>query len=530
MVQLPITVTPLEGPELFVGIVGPLGTDLGAVCDELARELAGVGYKSEIVRMSALLKSVPTFERDLGRELWFEDERIAAFQTAGDEFRRRARTGAALAHLAVAFIRDLRRERGSRDRALARTAYIFNSLKHPDEVKELRRVYGSQFVSISFYQPRTQRIEALRQRIERSRQGFGGDWRDCATKLVENDAKAEDREYGQNVGDAFPLADLFARADARGELSTDVRRLVRVLFAEPFCTPTRDEYCMFLARAAALRSADLSRQVGAVIANTRGDVVASGCNEVPRPTGGNYWPDDEPDRRDFRLGKDPNAVRKRELVEEMIGVLVRNDWLDAEHRARGAAELAAEAMRDELFEGSRVDNLIEFGRVVHAEMNALMDAVRRGVSVAGHTLYCTTFPCHLCARHIIAAGINRVVFIEPYPKSLVKELYGEAVAIESEPADPSAVTFEPFVGVAPRAYMALFGRGKRKDTAGYAASWSQAHAQPQLKAYYASYLDIEDRLCDSLVKAAPSLGLPTEQLALPGLELPARGDGDDDEG
>ncbi len=287
---------------------------------------------------------------------------------------------------------------------------------------------------------------------------------------------------------------------------------------------------MFLARAAALRSADLSRQVGAVIANDRGDVVASGCNEVPRPTGGNYWPDDDPDRRDFRLGKDPNAVRKRELIEEILGVLMQKKWLDAEQSSRGAAELAAEAMKDELFEGSRADNLIEFGRVVHAEMNALMDAVRRGISVQGSTLYCTTFPCHLCARHIIAAGISRVVFIEPYPKSLVKELYGEAVAIESEPADARAVGFEPFVGVAPRTYMALFGRQKRKDRAGYAISWSQATAQPQLKAYYASYLDIEDRLCDSLVKAARSLGLPAEQLALPGLELPARGDPDDDEG
>src|SRR5690606_37852729 len=115
----------------------------------------------------------------------------------------------------------------------------------------------------------------------------------------------------------FPLADLFARAeDGRGALTRDVDRCVRVLFSDPFCTPTRDEYCMFLARAAALRSADLSRQVGAVIANDRGDVVASGCNEVPRPGGGNYWPDDDPDRRDFRLGKDPNALMKRELVQE----------------------------------------------------------------------------------------------------------------------------------------------------------------------------------------------------------------------
>ena len=62
--------------------------------------------------------------------------------------------------------------------------------------------------------------------------------------------------------------------------------------------------------------------------------------------------------------------------------------------------------------------------------------------------------------------------------------------------------------------MALFGRGKRKDGAGYADRWSQENAQPQLKAYYAHYLDIEDRLCDSLAGIAPSLGLRADPAAL----------------
>ncbi|MEJ7655371.1 MAG: deaminase [Chloroflexia bacterium] len=46
---------------------------------------------------------------------------------------------------------------------------------------------------------------------------------------------------------------------------------------------------------------------------------------------------------------------------------------------------------------------------MHAEMSALLDAGRRGVPVQGATLYTTTFPCHNCARHIVGAGIDRVV-------------------------------------------------------------------------------------------------------------------------
>ena len=65
-----------------------------------------------------------------------------------------------------------------------------------------------------------------------------------------------------------------------------------------------------------------------------------------------------------------------------------------------------------------VMDLTEYGRVVHAEMHALCDAARLGKAIKGATLYCTTFPCHNCTKHILAAGIRRVVYIEPYPKSL----------------------------------------------------------------------------------------------------------------
>src|SRR5579871_385409 len=67
--------------------------------------------------------------------------------------------------------------------------------------------------------------------------------------------------------------------------------------------------------------------------------------------------------------------------------------------------------------GAQLLNVIEYGRCVHAEMAAIVDAARRGVAIAGCTLYTTTFPCHECARHIVAASIRQVVYIDPYPKS-----------------------------------------------------------------------------------------------------------------
>src|SRR5437870_9308439 len=93
-----------------------------------------------------------------------------------------------------------------------------------------------------------------------------------------------------------------------------------------------------------------------------------------------------------------------------------------------------------------------------------VDAARRGVSVRNCTMYVTTFPCHLCARHIVAAGIRRVVYIEPYAKSLAADLYPDSIAIEG--GSDEKVIFEPFVGVSPRQYVKLFSMGTRKSDKG----------------------------------------------------------------
>lgn len=123
---------------------------------------------------------------------------------------------------------------------------------------------------------------------------------------------------------------------------------------------------------------------------------------------------------------------------------------------------------------TRVMNLTEFTRAVHAEMEALSSATRTGVSVRGATLYTTTFPCHGCAKHIVVAGITRVVYVEPYPKSLAIDLHNDSIAVEEQQeGEQPKVRFVPFVGIAPRRYDALFStttqegtRIRRKDAAG----------------------------------------------------------------
>jgi dCMP deaminase len=74
---------------------------------------------------------------------------------------------------------------------------------------------------------------------------------------------------------------------------------------------------------------------------------------------------------------------------------------------------------------SRVDNDHEQS-TVHAEQNAISDAARRGVSLSGSTAYITHFPCIVCAKLLVAAGVNEIKFHFDYNNNpMVDEIFKE---------------------------------------------------------------------------------------------------------
>lgn len=241
---------------------------------------------------------------------------------------------------------------------------------------------------------------------------------------------------------------------------------------------------MYLASAAALRSASLARQVGAAICRPDGTLLALGTNEVSKAGGGAYWCHDQADGRDFRWGYDTSDRMKENVLAEALQRLKEGGWLHESKANRPVLDLLNEALRGDspILKGAQLSGTIDYVRAVHAEMAAITDAARHGLPTRDCTLYTTTFPCHDCAKHIVAAGIARVVYNEPYRKSLVQELYPDSVAVD--PADDCGgrVRFEPFVGVAPRRYADLFGLSpfKRKSTDGSWLRWRPSEATPRL--------------------------------------------------
>jgi dCMP deaminase len=136
--------------------------------------------------------------------------------------------------------------------------------------------------------------------------------------------------------------------------------------------PTWDEYFISIARNVGQRSTCLRRQVGAIVVKEK-RILATGYNGAPSG---------------FKHCSEVGCLRSR------------NDVPSGE--------------RHELCRG------------IHAEQNAIVQAAAFGVSIRDSTLYCTHFPCSLCAKMIINAGVRRVVVACDYPDALSKGLLEEA--------------------------------------------------------------------------------------------------------
>ena len=136
--------------------------------------------------------------------------------------------------------------------------------------------------------------------------------------------------------------------------------------------PSNDEYFMEMAQLVSSRSTCLRRKVGAVIVKEK-RVLSTGYNGSPKGT---------------------------KHCEELGCIRVKLN--------------VPSGTRHELCRG------------VHAEQNAVTQAAYFGVSVDGATIYTTTYPCSMCAKILINAGIKEIIYSEGYAYDLSKDLLEEA--------------------------------------------------------------------------------------------------------
>lgn len=459
-------------PELVIALVTGLGTSVGPVVEDFRAALQAVNYRMEFVRVSELIHELSAARPPSATAATHAEQ----LMDEGDRLREAVAHGGAACALALTKIRQQRStESGSALTEREGVATLVQSLKHPEEVRLLRTVYGPRLLVVGVSASLEQREHALRDRLRDEHPGHPPEWYvGETTRLLIRDEKDQSRILGQRVRDAFSEADAFVWVQPGSPSTQAIRRIIELVFGKPFETPTKDEQGMFFAYAAQFRSAASGRQVGAALVDPEGELLVTGTNEVPRPAGGQYWAGDHPDHRDYQSGAESNDHHKYMLVQDALHRLSSAGWIAKEQLVDGMDLLTARALDPGgPLHDSRVGDLIEFGRVAHAEMAAISTAGRRGTPLRGATLYTTTFPCHECARLIIAAGIDRVVYIDPYPKSQVFDMYGHQVSTGgSGAAESGKLPFVPFHGVAPRLYPAVFAMGsRRRDSLGRFQPW-----------------------------------------------------------
>lgn len=544
------TVVKTESSDLIIGLVGAVGIDLDKIIEPLKIHLQDYGYKHQVIKIAKeIIPVFKTLEKFKTNNDGFIDQydRITKLMNAGNTARRKSTNDAILAMGAAAKIKQYRIEEPKNSTQPIRLVYIIDSLKHKEEVLWLRKVYGEGFYLIGVYADEEDKRDYLKNIAKIS------DDKDI-TKLINRDRDELGKIYGQHTGDVFELSDFFLcykdsvepQKDKNKIVSEDLERFIRLLFNDPFISPTFDEHAMFIAFATAARSADLSRQVGAVVANNKTcSILATGANDNPYFGGGNYPYienkgrkyevnnleavldiDIKKDREENKIiPHDPNQRHIQKIIKDVQERII-NKYNEQEKNAletlktflnesfidKNIKEIILKKFHEKnissedlekLFKNSLIKDITEYSRSIHAEMEAILSCARNRINLQGMTLYCTTFPCHNYAKHIIDAGIAKVVYIEPYPKSKTEDLFWRQIELSNSGDIPSEkkIRFEPFVGVGPGRYIDLFsltlGSGaskERKHKNGDAAHWEKnSKTELRLPLSNISFLQREER-------------------------------------
>ena len=459
-----------RSPELVIGLVGAVGSGVSTVASILQSQLKeDYDYeKVEVIKASRFIEKASSLVSEPYDSNLKGAERIEQLQFIGNKLRKKYSNDYIMEKCIEKIAMD-RLDKGydkEQDVYLPlplRQAHVIDSLKHPDEVQLLRDVYGDVFWLIAIFAPEKQR----KKRLE------GQGVKDKALVSIFHRDENEDIDHGQKVRDTTHLADFFVRNDGENDRSvrSSIFRFLEILFGSSIHTPTRHEAGMYAASSASSQSACMSRQVGASIYSKDGEFLSVGWNDVPKFGGGLYTEENGVDDHRcymWRQGICHNDDRKKKLYNEIYESLSEANILSEETRK----EAVIQSLRK-----TSIRNLLEFSRSVHAEMEAIMAVARSGAGgLRGASLYSTTFPCHNCARHIVASGISEVYFIEPYAKSLATDLHDDS--IERGEAPESKVAFLQYEGVAPKNILKLFKHGESRKESGKRVSYDKKKAKP----------------------------------------------------
>lgn len=503
-------ITNRQSNDIFLGLCGFAGCGIKTVVSVIEDVAESWGYKFIHIRISDLMQSNLYFEKEvIDNNLKSNIDRHLGMQALANGLRRHYKKNELLSEAAIAAINaEKNKERNIEDKP--RVVYLIDQLKRPEEIELFRVIYQHNFYLMGIVRDQEHRVRNLKE--------DGASKKDIPN-IINVDDKSDD-DYGQRTSKAILDSDIFIKNNQsqKNDLEKKINRFFGLIHGQNGLTPTLHEKGMYAAFSASLQSACLSRQVGAALFDDEGNLLAVGKNDVPKSGGGLYGSDDgDNDHRCVhKSGKCFNVSNKlkiKEKIKTILGIEIKKHL-----GSDPALELLVKRLENKLgdisdgiYSGSKISSIMEYSRSIHAEMDVITTMARKSNDgTKGKILYTTTYPCHNCARHIVSSGIKKVVYIEPFDKSLALDLHDDAITTGE---DISKVIFTDFEGVSPRRYNKFFmPTDERKDeNTGIANKFNTKYNHHIDIQYLDSHRNYEDLVAKRFLSEVAKQPLPPEE-------------------
>ena len=249
----------------------------------------------------------------------------------------------------------------------------------------------------------------------------------------------------QDIDECLRKADIYIDNAEKSNLTPNLKfNLIKLLALseDPGCIPpTQNERNMQIAAVARRMSGCISRQVGAVVTNTDGYVIGIGWNDPPR----------EQTPCSLRTGYELVNSPTKEAFSEFERSSEFTEFVKEKYQTKNPFCFREALAELEAGDRENIDNKkLEFARALHAEENALLQAVRNSPeSLKGGILYTTASPCNLCAKKAYHLGISKIIYIDEYPGIHIDQTIRTGVRGDK-------ITVKGFEGVSGSAYFRLF--------------------------------------------------------------------------
>jgi deoxycytidylate deaminase len=381
---------------IVVGLTGQFGAGCTTVVGAYLKEEDFHYYSlSDIVKASAQKRLGPFEYQKLSKK-----DMRRVLQNEGDSLRK-AET--------AAIAKELYRQIKAGD--YENKDIVIDSIRNPAEVEYFRMVFQQRFFLLAL--DASSAVRWLRKQSD-----YEGDEKRFEQDDMRDKGDEEPR-HGQHTEACVYLSDVVIDNEKQIGYRQEwdlffykIKHYIELMRDPKYRQPTYKELYMHIAYAVSLKSSCNKRHVGAIIVSAgipESYVLATGCNDVPigapicAELGGRSNPQ--------FCAKDDYELQTLRTMKYCPGCGAEMELSSIETVGFRCPKCNKRLPRD-----FTPGKLLDLCRAVHAEESAILQAVKLGSSsLSGAELYTTTFPCLLCCKSIINAGIKKIVYREPYP-------------------------------------------------------------------------------------------------------------------